>query len=176
MQDDRAILEMIASFHTDEDELDWQPDPPSDVLPPDELEPLDVPQLTQVFRSFDIRPTAVRGGGLFPLVRPFWVRVVDPLPEDPTIHECLLLHVSDMALVESARAPGAKKMLQAGASLDHAMWFHRPARADEWLLYSVQPTSNFGGRGLAHATLRREDGSLVATIAQEALLRGDDRT
>jgi acyl-CoA thioesterase-2 len=174
-QDDRTILEMIASFHADEDELDWQPEPPADLVPPDELRPLDVPQLEAVFRSFDIRPTSLRGGGLFPLVRPFWVRINEDLPEDPTIHECLLLHISDMSLVETARAPGATKFLEAGASLDHAMWFHRPARADEWLLYSVEPTSNYGGRGLAKATLRTEDGSLVATVAQEALLRGDKR-
>jgi len=175
MQDDRTILEMIASFHADEDELDWQPPPPEGITPPGELRRLDVPQLEQIFRSFEIRPTALRGGGLFPLVEPFWVRVTDPLPEDRTIHECLLLHVSDMSLVETARAPGATKFLESGASLDHAMWFHRPARADEWLLYSVEPASNFGGRGLAKATLRTEDGSLVATVAQEALLRGDQR-
>lgn len=176
VQDGRAILEMIASFHADEDELDWQPEPPTDLVLPSELRPLDLPELAQVFKSFEIRPTSIRGGGLYPLVRPFWIRVVDPLPEDPTIHECLLLHLSDMSLVESARAPGATRFLEAGASLDHAMWFHRPARADEWLLYSVEPTSNFGGRGLARATLRTEDGSLVANVAQEALLRGDRRS
>lgn len=175
VQDGRTILEMIASFHADEDELDWQPPPPDDLLPPGGLRALDVPELEAVFRSFEIRPTRLRGGGLYPLIHPFWIRVADPLPEDPTIHECLLLHLSDMSLVESARAPGATDFLEAGASLDHAMWFHRPARADEWLLYTVQPTSNFGGRGLAQATLRAEDGSLVATIAQEALLRGDHR-
>lgn len=175
VQDGRTILEMIASFHADEDELDWQPPPPDDVPGPDELRRLDVPELERAFRSLDIRPTALRGGGLYPLVRPFWVRVTDPLPEDPTIHECLLLHLSDMSLVETARAPGATRFLEAGASLDHAMWFHRPARADEWLLYSVEPTSNYGGRGLAKATLRTEDRSLVATVAQEALLRGDSR-
>ncbi|OWY61050.1 hypothetical protein B7486_65890, partial [cyanobacterium TDX16] len=118
LQDGRAILEMIASFHADEDELDWQPPPPDDLVPPDQLRPLDVPELSRVFSSFEIRPTALRGGGLYPLVEPFWLRITDPLPDDPTIHECLLLHLSDMSLVETARAPGATKFLEAGASLD----------------------------------------------------------
>jgi len=58
-----------------------------------------------------------------------------------------------------------------GASLDHAVWFHRPARVDEWLLFDVDPVSNFGSRGLARGTMHTRDGTLVASIAQEALLR-----
>jgi acyl-CoA thioesterase-2 len=175
IQGERTILELIASFHAGEEGTDWQPPPPDDQAGPHGLEPLDLPEVSQLFQSFDIRPTEVTTGYRYPLAKPFWIRVNEDLPEDPTLHECLLLHLSDLSLVESSRAPGARKLLLTGASLDHAMWFHRPARADEWLLYTAGPTSNFGGRGLAQATLRTEDGSLVATMAQEALLRGDDR-
>jgi acyl-CoA thioesterase-2 len=83
----------------------------------------------------------------------------------------VLAFLSDMAVVSSARAPGSTVARFGGASLDHAMWFHRPARADEWLLFSVDPVSNAGARGLALGTLHDRQGVLVASIAQEALLR-----
>jgi acyl-CoA thioesterase-2 len=79
--------------------------------------------------------------------------------------------ISDMGVVGSARAPTSTATPFAGASLDHAVWFHRPARADEWLLFSVDPATNFGARGLARGTMHTVDGVLVASIAQEALLR-----
>ena len=96
-----------------------------------------------------------------------------PLPDDAALHACVLAFISDMGVVGSARAPGSTLPAQfIGASLDHAMWFHRPARADAWLLFSVEPVSNFGSRGLARGTMHTADGVLVASIAQEALLRG----
>jgi acyl-CoA thioesterase-2 len=88
----------------------------------------------------------------------------------------VLAFISDMGVVSSARAPGGPPLTQlTGASLDHAMWFHRPARADEWLLFDVEPVSNAGARGLARGSLHTVDGVLVASIVQEALLRGAER-
>ena len=80
--------------------------------------------------------------------------------------------MSDMGVVGGARAPGSSLPPRfMGASLDHAVWFHRPARADEWLLFSVDPVTNFGSRGLAKGSLHTRDGVLIATISQECLLR-----
>jgi len=119
---------------------------------------------------FDIRPAAGRSPMGFAL-HPFWVRVRDALPDDPSVHACCLAFMSDMGVVGSARAPTSTAVPFTGASLDHAMWFHRPTRADQWLLFDVEPVSNFGSRALARGTMHTRDGVLVASITQEALLR-----
>jgi acyl-CoA thioesterase-2 len=107
-----------------------------------------------------------------PVIHPFWVRAREPLPDEPGLHAAVLTFISDMGVVGSARAPGSSLPHRfMGASLDHAVWFHRPARADEWLLFSVEPASNAGARGLARGTIHTRDGVLVASVAQEALLR-----
>jgi acyl-CoA thioesterase-2 len=120
---------------------------------------------------FDIRPLSGPDPSGIPVVHPFWVRVRGPVGDDPALHASLLAFLSDMGVVRSARAPGSTAAPFAGASLDHAMWFHRPARADEWMLFSVEPVSNFGARGLAQGTLHDHAGVRIASIAQEALLR-----
>jgi acyl-CoA thioesterase-2 len=120
---------------------------------------------------FDLRPTRPPGRDGFPLRHPFWVRTREAVDADPVVHACLLAFLSDMAVVSSARAPGSTVARFAGASLDHAMWFHRQARVDDWLLFSVGAVSNAGARGLALGTLHDRSGVLVASIAQEALLR-----
>jgi acyl-CoA thioesterase-2 len=84
--------------------------------------------------------------------------------------------MSDMGVVAGARAPTSTlPPMFMGASLDHAVWFHRPVRADRWLLFDVQPVSNFGARGLAVGTFRTADGTLIASVTQEALLRNTGR-
>jgi acyl-CoA thioesterase-2 len=105
------------------------------------------------------------------MAHPFWVRTRSAMPDDRQLHACLMAFVSDMAVVEGARAPGSTAPMFSGASLDHALWFLRPARLDDWLLFSVDPVSNAGGRGLATGRFRTRDGVLVGAIAQEALLR-----
>lgn len=101
-----------------------------------------------------------------------WVKVKGELPDDPGLHASAIAFISDMGVVGSARAPGSTLPPRfMGASLDHTIWFHRPARADRWLLFSVEPSTNFGGRGLARCTMHTRDGVLVATVMQEALLR-----
>ncbi|SEG56619.1 acyl-CoA thioesterase-2 [Thermomonospora echinospora] len=168
-QGGKPIFEMVASFHDPEPGHDWQPPPPAPVPGPQGLEP---PRLPRHPPAFDIR--LVRrpdpGGSLLP--HPFWIRVREPLGDDPALHACLITYLSDMAVVSSAVAPGSpRRSLAMAVSLDHALWFHRPARVDRWLLYSVDPVTNFGARGLARGTLHTADGVLVASIAQEALLR-----
>ena len=172
-QDGEPIFALAASFHGAEDGVDWQlpapedvPDPGDDRLPPS-------PFATFASMSpFEVRPVRPPAGDV-PVLHPFWVKTRRALPADPALHACVLAFISDMGVVSSARAPGGPPITQlTGASLDHAMWFHRPARADEWLLFDVEPVSNAGARGLARGSLHTVDGVLVASIVQEALLRG----
>ena len=102
------------------------------------------------------------------------MRAIGELPDDPLVHAAVLAYASDYSLLESVlrrhgkgwRTPGLR-----AASLDHAMWFHRPARADEWLLYAQHSPSAQGGRGLGIGRMFTADGTLVATVAQEGMLR-----
>lgn len=116
---------------------------------------------------FEMRP--LRLGEDFSL-HPSWVRLAEPIGDDPSLHACALTYVSDMAVVRAAVAPGAP-LSWGGASLDHAVWFHRPFRVDEWLLFSAEPLTNFGARGLARGSFHTQDGALVASFVQECLLR-----
>lgn len=169
LQDGEPIFVLAASFHIAEEGDDWHVDPPA-VPGPDEVGGTESPlRRFGSMSPFDIRP--VRGGATFPAMHPFWVRLRGDLPEDPALHACVIAFVSDMGVVGSARAPGSTSVPFAGASLDHALWFHRPARADEWLLFSVDPLTNAAARGLALGSMHTADGVLVASVVQEALLR-----
>lgn len=168
-QQGEPIFVLSASFHQAEAGDDWQPDAPA-APSPDEVGEFESPlRRFSTMSPFDIRP--VSKSPSFPVMHPFWVKVREPLPDDPALHACAIAFISDMGVVGSARAPRSTSVPFAGASLDHALWFHRPARADQWLLFSVDPVTNFGGRGLARGTMHTADGVLVASIAQEALLR-----
>jgi acyl-CoA thioesterase-2 len=96
------------------------------------------------------------------------------LPDDPLLHAAVLAYASDYTILESAlRAHGltwSDPRLRP-ASLDHAMWFHRPARADQWILYTTESPSAQGGRGLGLGRMYTEDGTLVATVGQEGMVR-----
>jgi acyl-CoA thioesterase-2 len=170
IQEGLPIFEMIASFHAEETGPDWQLPPPQGIPAPEELP---AGRLTW-FRlvGLDIRP--VRGWSEishFPIVHPCWIRLQGPAGDDPITHTVLLAFISDIALMGSAAAPGSRFAMPGSASLDHALWFHREARVDEWLLFSAEPTTNFGARGLARGTFHTREGKLVASVAQEALLR-----
>ena len=173
-QDGEPIFTLAASFHAAEEGNDWQLPAPAGVLPPDGPGHGSSPISRFASMSpFDLRPVRRPEPGGFPILHPFWVKTRRTLPDDPALHACVLAFISDMGVVGSARAPEAATPAQLmGASLDHAMWFHRPARADEWLLFSVEPVSNFGARGLARGAMHDAAGVLVASVAQEALLRG----
>ena len=103
-----------------------------------------------------------------------WFRATGKLPDEPAIHQCVLAYASDMTLLDSALIPHQRTVFSddiMAASLDHALWFHRPFRADEWLLYT-QDSPNLGGsRGFARGLIFAADGTLVASVAQEGLLR-----
>jgi len=171
VQDGKEIFALMASFQVHEPGETWQPDEQLDVPGPDELGP--VASLLGRFpgtASYDIRPIRREGG--MATLHPCWVRLRTPLPDDPHLHACAIACVSDMGVVGSALPPGSSYQPFAGASLDHGLWFHRQVRADEWLLFSVHPAAAAGGRGLAQGTMHTQAGELVATVTQEALLRG----
>ena len=109
--------------------------------------------------------------------RSIWMRTVAPLPDDPLMHRALLAYASDHGLLGAALLPHGLSYMQPGvrmASLDHAMWFHRDFRLDDWLLYRLDSPSASGARGLARGSIYTRDGRLVASTAQEGMLRARD--
>lgn len=174
IQQGEAIFVLDASFHTEESGDDWQAEGLPEGTPlPEELAargaagegPGSDFRRTIPFEIVPIRP--VTGFAMHPC----WVRLREDIdPGDWLMHQAALTFVSDLAVVGSARAPGSTAGW-GGASLDHAVWFHRPVRVDEWHLFSVDPVTNYGARGLARGTFHATDGTLVASLAQECLLR-----
>ncbi|MBI3769802.1 MAG: thioesterase family protein [Deltaproteobacteria bacterium] len=103
-----------------------------------------------------------------------WIRADDVLRDSPLLHQCVVAYASDMTLMDTATLPHAVSWFDSRfqmASLDHAMWFHRSFRADEWLLYAQESPTASGGRGFTTGTLVRRDGRLVVSVAQEGLIR-----
>lgn len=167
-QEGEAIFDLVASFHIAEDGDEWQEGGLPDVPGPEEIAaPAAGMSPFRMTNPFEIRPVGRREG--FPL-HPCWVRVQEDLPDDPGLHVAALTFVSDLAVIGSVRAPGSSAGW-GGASLDHAVWFHRRVHVDRWLLFSVAPVVNHGARGLARGTFHAEDGTLVASLAQECLIR-----
>jgi acyl-CoA thioesterase-2 len=179
MQDGEAIFSLTASFHRDEPGAQFATPIAPDVPAPDELlasgvaesrlwgfdtpfERLEVPQFSHAQQSAHPR-------------RAMWVRMRSRLPDDRNLHACVLTYISDMGVVGAVRAAlGRLNEHGMGASLDHALWFHRHARADEWLLFDVASRSNAGSRGLGVGSLHTVDGLHAVTIGQEALVRLPD--
>jgi acyl-CoA thioesterase-2 len=189
IQHGRPIFNMTASFQVPEDGLEHQATIP-DVPGPDELQAFHdtpdkilekVPEKMRRYltrrRPFEIRP--VEPVSLLSLepsepVRHVWMRTVNRLPDDPDLHRNLLAYLSDFQLIGTATLPhgihfdeGRVQM----ASLDHAMWFHRPFRVDEWLLYSMESPNAASSRGFALGKFFDANGVLVASTAQEGLVR-----
>ena len=131
-------------------------------------------------RPIDIRPVRPQNP-MAPDVREpvkqVWFRARGPLPDDDKLHRYLLAYASDFHFLVTALHPHGRSWLTPGmqvASLDHAMWFHRPARADQWILYAQESPSAQGGRGLGIGRMFAADGTLVATVAQEGMVRFRD--
>jgi acyl-CoA thioesterase II len=103
-----------------------------------------------------------------------WIKASAPLPDDPAVHRAVLAYASDMTLLDSSLIPHGRtvfeKAIQA-ASIDHALWFHRPFKADEWLLYAQDSPSASGSRGFSRGSIFTREGVLVASVAQEGLIR-----
>jgi acyl-CoA thioesterase II len=191
IQHGRAVFNMSASFHRAEAGINHQSAMP-DVPGPDELRPeLDVirsaadripasvrPILTQD-RPMDIRPVHNDPFDATPreAVRHTWIRAVGSMPDVPLAHQAVLAYASDYGLLTTAIQPHGLTIRDPrllAASLDHAMWFHRPFRMDEWLLYTTDSPAAAGARGFARGSVFTRDGSLVASVAQEGLLRVTD--
>jgi acyl-CoA thioesterase II len=188
IQHGAQIFNMAASFQVVEGGLDHQipipevPPPeslPDSSRPPPELlqrMPAYVRRIFEQPRPFEFRlapPSAVRPAHHGP-GRTLWFRAVGHLPDEERLHRCLLAYVSDFFLLETATLPhdaslAANSLVM--ASLDHAMWFHRPLRLDDWLLYNIESPSASGARGFARASVFSREGKLVASTAQEGLVR-----
>jgi len=184
-----AIFEMLISFHAEERGFEHQALMP-DVPPPEDLAgsgamsgevmanmPAPVRQYFARRRELDLRPveiTRYSGTKIAQARFHVWLRLTAALPDDDMIHRCALAYASDMTLLDVAMSPFGRTIFEAeiaAASLDHAMWFHRPFRADEWLLYAQDSPSAHGARGLSRGLIFRRDGTLIASVAQEGLIR-----
>jgi acyl-CoA thioesterase-2 len=186
-QNGLPILSMIASFQDEDEGLEHQvtmpqglPEPESLPSSADSLEDVRHPvaQYWASQRPFDMRhvtsPVYLSVEGEHVAQQAVWFRAIGDLPDDPALHRAALAYASDYTIMESIMRrhgvawadPGLK-----AASLDHAMWWHRPARVDEWLLYTQESPSASGGRGLAQGRIYSRDGRLVASVAQEAMVR-----
>lgn len=189
IQSGEPIFNMSASFQTPEDSFDHQASMP-DVPPPEDLENDQVrlarfgdrlPKWGQanlrLEQPIDIR-TVDADDPIAPTQREprraIWFRAVDKLPDDPALHANLFAYASDHGFVTTSLIPhGVSWMGQdvQVASIDHIIWFHRPFRFDEWLLYAMDSPNAFGARGLASGSVYTRDGLLVASTAQEGLIR-----
>jgi len=189
IQHGQAIFSMSVSFHNDESGFDHQakmPDVPKfDTLPNEReirervmpLMPDPVRRYYERERPIELRP--IEYGRYLGKPSPdgkfhVWIRATGRLPDDPAIHRCVLAYASDMTLLDTALVPHGRTVFEKsimGASLDHALWFHRPFRADEWLLYAQDSPNLHGARGFARGLIFAADGTLVASVAQEGLLR-----
>ncbi len=177
VQSDEVIFDMIASFHVHEDGPEYRVPMADDIPDPDDVdEPKGMFGRMRSMMPFDMRemgPTQPMDG-IYRSTRRAWFKTVGELPDDPAVHACVLAFASDMGVVSAARVPVAgedewERFM--GASLDHAVWFHRPIRADEWILMDLRTISSSGARGLAAGTMHQHDGTLGVSIAQEALIR-----
>lgn len=170
-QGDAYVLTLLASFHVGEPSEDWQRrhegGPLPETLP---RWPSAMDGLPAACR-FDFRPARPPGPDGAPTLHPLWFRSRVPLPDDPVVHACVQAFASDFGLAKRARMRYAEPDRFTSSSLDHSVWFHRPARADEWLLLSTEPISVASSRCLVHGSLHTVNGTLVATIVQTALVR-----
>jgi len=187
VQHGEAIFTLSASFHHDEPGPEHA-DPMPDVPPPDQVERnsdrmarlLGHTPPALVDNPIDLRSVgpmsaeAARDPSLRTTSNLIWLRVDGELPDDPLLHVCLMTYASDLTLLDSVLLGHGLSWLDgktSGASLDHAMWFHRPFRADRWLLYAQESPVASGARGLATGQVFTAEGELVVSVVQEGLIR-----
>ena len=189
IQHGKPIFNLSASFHVTETGYDHGSAMPEDLPDPESL-----PDFVEVWgpvigrteegrrwlerpRAIDMRyvdglPTTRREP--LPPRNRVWIRADGELPDDPVLHTCVVTYASDMTLLDTALLPHGRSFTEPDvmmASLDHAMWFHRPFRADEWLLYDQDTPTAGGGRGLARGFFYGADGALAVSVVQEGLIR-----
>lgn len=189
-QHGHPIFSMQVSFHADEpDQLSHQAVMPDVPLPdslPSEAEvrknvlptmPDPVRRYYERERPIELRPVEYERylGKKIPDGRfNVWFKTTEKLPDDLAIHQCVLAYSSDMGLLDTALVRHGRTLFEKefmAASLDHALWLHRPFRADEWLLYAQDSPSLHGARGFSRGLIFKQDGTLVASVAQEGLVR-----
>lgn len=191
MQRGAPILTVTASFQVAEEGMHHQDVMPADIPPPESLKPESelrreqAHEIPEKFRGMflrrtspiDIRPLHPRSW-FTPVKREpvnySWFRVVAPLGDDPALHRAALAYASDMALMATSMMPHGVNWMTPGmqsASLDHALWLHEAVRADEWLLYATDSPWAGHGRGMNRGSIFTRDGRLVASVAQEGLIR-----
>jgi acyl-CoA thioesterase-2 len=189
IQHGHAIFSMSVSYQVEEGGLDHQTPMPK-VPSPDEL--MSEEELKKQFmqaasepmkgywrreRPIEIRPVSLRHYIAREKLEPIqysWFRTTGKLPDDPAVHKCVLAYASDMMLLDTSLYPHARTLFDRDlqvASLDHALWFHRPFRADEWMLYQQDSPSASGGRGFNRGAIFTRDGTHIASVAQEGLIR-----
>lgn len=183
IQHGRPIFDMSASFQLPEAGFEHQDTIPADVPPPEDLKSqkelhIDsegrLPDDLAVSRPVEIRPVPPSEGDHEAARNRSWFRSIGPMPDDPRMHQALLAYASDFELLLTALlphgvAPTRREIF--GASLDHALWIHRPFRIDDWLLYDRHSPNACNGRGLSWGKIYSRDGRLVASVAQEGLIR-----
>lgn len=189
IQHGRPIFAMSASFQVEEPGFDHaapMPDvPPPEDLPNEnetrsgliELMPDPVRAYYERERPIELRPVEferyTKPGSREPRFH-VWIRATGRLPDELAIHQCVLAYASDMTLLDASLIPQGRTLFERTiqpASLDHALWFHRPFRADDWLLYAQDSPSASGARGFSRGLIFTRDGLLVASVAQEGLIR-----
>ncbi|BDI60627.1 acyl-CoA thioesterase II [Qipengyuania nanhaisediminis] len=192
------ILNLTASFQTPETGLEHEDAPMPDVVGPDDLRPdMEVrretveklgDRLNDAQRALMLRPRAIEmrthdklhwmNSDPKPPRAHSWFRTVAPLPDDPALHRAVITYASDYTLLGTSALPHGLSWMRGelvGASLDHAIWFHRPidehTRADEWLLYATDSPWSGSGRGFNRGRIYNRRGDLVASVAQEGMMR-----
>jgi acyl-CoA thioesterase-2 len=189
VQHGEAIFSLEASFQLDELGLEHQVPAPLDVPGPEHLAsqrdlleraehvPEPVRKFWALERPLEIRPVSTEhyvSRDKLPPRQNIWLRTTGPLPADRALQAAVLAYLSDMTLLDTATFAHGRAVFDPDlqvASLDHAMWFHRAAPRDGWLLYSQDSPSSSGGRGFTRGMLHAEDGTLIASVAQEGLIR-----
>jgi len=189
IQHGQAIFAMSVSFHVPEAGLDHRAEMPNvpgpESLPSDtEIRQRVLPMMPDAVRRYyererpiELRPVEFERylGRKFPEGKfNVWIRTTGPLPDAATTHQCVLAYASDLMLLDASLMPHGRTVFDKtvmAASLDHALWFHRPFKSDEWLLYAQDSPNASGARGFARGLIFSRDGTLVASVAQEGLIR-----
>jgi acyl-CoA thioesterase-2 len=165
LQNGEVILSLLVSFHVDKEGREFQEAVLPSAMPPDEIPEQEIGGHNTMF---DLRPASGSGPSKWPgLSHRFWARTRGALPDDRLIHECVLTFLSDMG-TGFMKVPTDEPM--GGPSLDHALWFHRPARLDEWVLVDLEPVVASGARAFYTGAVYDTAGLLVASLTQEHLM------
>lgn len=189
IQHGRAIFNLQASFHVIEAGFEHQATMP-DVPPPESLPSraevrASDPDVFPTYWTDRPRPIDLRYVTDLPYrfkegrepKQTVWMKADGVMPDDPILHTCMLAYLSDMTLLDTGILPHISPYRDdmMNASLDHMMWFHRPFRADDWMLYDMDSPSASGGRGFNRGQVFAQDGTLIASVAQEGLMRKIDK-